>query len=191
MSLFSGGVLTIGLIALVAGRVPFAIPGQTWTQGEARQVGTVWSVVGATFAIWGLLGGVMLGIDRETRAANPFFGALVGILGAHDPGVGARRRTADPARDLHQASAATARQCWPEAGIAPSLVRNWLSAAPRGLDMRGQPRMRGRCYLQAVGAQRNLNKNPLTKNEQVRRRGQRTLAPPSSTASPLIRRSNS
>lgn len=87
MSLFSGGVLTIGLIALVAGRVPFAMPGQAWTQGEARQLGTVWSVVGATFAIWGLLGGVMLGIERESRAANPFFGQWWGFFVLMIPGL--------------------------------------------------------------------------------------------------------
>jgi hypothetical protein len=73
MGLFSGGVLAIGLIALAAGRVPFTMPNHAWTSSEARKLGAVWTVVGATYAIWGLLGGVILGVDRENRATNPFF----------------------------------------------------------------------------------------------------------------------
>ena len=87
MSLFSGGVLAIGLIALAAGRVPFTMPSQAWTNGEARQLGAVWTVVGATYAIWGLLGGVMLGIERETRATNPFFGHWWGFFVIMIPGL--------------------------------------------------------------------------------------------------------
>ncbi|MHB8589924.1 MAG: hypothetical protein ACYDA0_13925 [Candidatus Dormibacteraceae bacterium] len=87
MALFSGGVLAIGLIALAAGRAPFTMPNQAWTNGEARQLGAVWTVVGATYAIWGLLGGVMLGIERETRATNPFFGHWWGFLVIMIPGL--------------------------------------------------------------------------------------------------------
>ena len=87
MALFSGGVLAIGLIALAAGRVPFTMPSQAWTNGEARQLGAVWTVVGATYAVWGLLGGVMLGIERETRATNPFFGHWWGFLVIMIPGL--------------------------------------------------------------------------------------------------------
>src|SRR5260370_7201321 len=87
MALFSGGVLAIGLIALAAGRVPFTMPSQAWTNAEARQLGAVWTVVGATYAIWGLLGGVMLGIERETRATNPFFGHWWGFLVIMIPGL--------------------------------------------------------------------------------------------------------
>jgi len=87
MALFSGGVLAIGLIALAAGRVPFTMSSQAWTNGEARQLGAVWTVVGATYAIWGLLGGVMLGIERETRATNPFFGHWWGFFVIMIPGL--------------------------------------------------------------------------------------------------------
>src|SRR5260370_1891431 len=87
MALFSGGVLAIGLIALAAGPVPFTMPSQAWTNAEARQLGAVWTVVGATYAIWGLLGGVMLGIERETRATNPFFGHWWGFLVIMIPGL--------------------------------------------------------------------------------------------------------
>jgi len=74
MALFSGGVLTLGLIALATGRAPFNMLGQAWTRGEARRLGAVWTVVGATYAMYGLLGGVVLGVEYETRAATPPIG---------------------------------------------------------------------------------------------------------------------
>jgi hypothetical protein len=74
IALFSGGVLTLGLIALATGRAPFNMRGAAWTRGEVRRLGAVWSVVGATHAIYGLLGGVVLGIEYETRAAIPLIG---------------------------------------------------------------------------------------------------------------------
>src|SRR5260370_28051640 len=74
MGLFSGGVLTLGLIALATGRMPFNLWGEAWTSGEARRLGAVWTVVGATYATYGLLGGVVLAIQYETRAANPLIG---------------------------------------------------------------------------------------------------------------------
>src|SRR5258706_1434514 len=87
MALFFGGVLTLGLIALATGRVPFNLWGEAWTSGEARRLGAVWTVVGATYAIYALLGGVVLGIEYETRAINPltghcwaFFGPLIPAL---------------------------------------------------------------------------------------------------------------
>ena len=73
-AVLSGGVLTLGLIALATGRVPFSMRGEAWTSGEARRLGAVWTVVGATYAIYGLLGGVVLGIEYETRATNPLIG---------------------------------------------------------------------------------------------------------------------
>src|SRR5258708_31334853 len=74
MALFSGGVLTLGLIALATGRVPFNRGGEAWRWGEARRLGAVWTVVGATYSIYGLLGGVVLAIEYETRATNPVIG---------------------------------------------------------------------------------------------------------------------
>jgi hypothetical protein len=74
IALLSGGMLTLGLIALATGRVPFNMWGEAWTSGEARRLGAVWTVVGATNAIYGLLSGVVLGIEYETRATNPLIG---------------------------------------------------------------------------------------------------------------------
>ena len=74
IAVLSGGVLTLGLIAVATGRVPFNMRSKAWTSGEARRLGAVWTVVGATYAIYGLLGGVMLGIEYETRATNPLIG---------------------------------------------------------------------------------------------------------------------
>jgi hypothetical protein len=86
VALFSGGVLTLGLIALATGRVPFNMRGEAWTRGEARRLGAVWTVVGATYAIYGLLGGVVLGIEYETRAANPLIGHWWGFFVPMIPG---------------------------------------------------------------------------------------------------------
>ncbi len=74
MALFSGGVLTLGVIALATGRMPFNMWSEAWTSGEARMLGAVWTVVGATYAIYGLLGGVVLGIEYETQSINPLIG---------------------------------------------------------------------------------------------------------------------
>src|SRR5690242_11087498 len=87
MALFSGGVLTLGLIALVTGRVPFNPRGEAWTSGEARRLGAVWTVVGATYAIYGLLAGVVLGIEYETRATSPLIGRWWGFLVPIIPGL--------------------------------------------------------------------------------------------------------
>src|SRR5712691_12153547 len=87
MALFSGGVLTLGLIALATGRVPFYMLGPAWTRGEARRLGAVWTVVGATYAIYGLLGGVVLGIEYETRGANPLIGHWWGFFVPMIPGL--------------------------------------------------------------------------------------------------------
>src|SRR6266699_2443783 len=87
MALFSGGVLTLGLIALATGRVPFNMLGQAWTPGEARRLGAVWTVVGAAYAIYGLLGGVVLGFEYETRAATPLIGHWWGFLVPMIPGL--------------------------------------------------------------------------------------------------------
>jgi len=86
-ALLSGGVLTLGLIALATGRVPFNMWGEAWTSGEARRLGAVWTVVGATYAIYGLLGGVVLGIEYETRATNPLIGHWWGFLVPMIPGL--------------------------------------------------------------------------------------------------------
>ncbi len=86
-ALFSGGVLTLGLIALATGRVPFNIWGEAWTSGEARRLGAVWTVVGATYAIYGLLGGVVLRSEYETRATNPLFGHWWGFFVPMIPGL--------------------------------------------------------------------------------------------------------
>jgi len=86
IALFSGGVLTLGLIALATGRVPFNMWGEAWTRGEARRLGAVWTVVGATYAFYGLLGGVVLGIEYETRAANPLIGHWWGFFVPMIPG---------------------------------------------------------------------------------------------------------
>ena|SRR5579864_8000827 len=87
MALFSGGLLTLGLIALATGRVPFITWGQAWTAGEARSLGAVWTVVGATYAIYGLLGGVVLGIEYETRGTNPLIGHWWGFFVPMIPGL--------------------------------------------------------------------------------------------------------
>jgi len=87
MALFSGGVLTLGLIALATGRLPFNMGGEAWTSGDARRLGAVWTVVGATYAIYGLLGGVVLGIEYETRATNPLFGHWWGFFVPMIPGL--------------------------------------------------------------------------------------------------------
>lgn len=86
-ALLSGGVLMLGLIAMATGRVPFNILGKAWTSGEARRLGAVWTVVGTTFAIYGLLGGVMLGIEYETRAINPLIGNWWGFFVPMIPGL--------------------------------------------------------------------------------------------------------
>ena len=87
MALFSGGVLTIGVIAWATGRAPFNIWSEAWTRSETRRLGAVWTVVGATYAMWGLLGGIALGTLRETRAANPVFGHWWGFLLPMIPGL--------------------------------------------------------------------------------------------------------
>ncbi|SRR5258708_249828 len=87
MALFFGGVLTLGVIALATGRMPFNMWGEAWTSGEARRLGAVWVVVGATYAIYGLLGGVVLGIEYETRATNPLIGHLWGFFVPLIPGL--------------------------------------------------------------------------------------------------------
>ncbi len=87
MALFSGGVLTLGLIALATGRAPFNLWGEAWTRGEVRRLGAVWTVVGATYAIYALLGGVVLGIEYETRAAYPLIGHWWGFLVPMIPGL--------------------------------------------------------------------------------------------------------
>ncbi|SRR5216684_1723739 len=87
MGLFCGGVLTLGLIALATGRVPFNMWAEAWTSGEARRLGAVWTVVGATYAIYGLLGGVVLSIQYETRAATPLMGHWWGFLVPMIPGL--------------------------------------------------------------------------------------------------------
>lgn len=87
MALFSGGVLTLGLIALATGRAPFNMLGQAWTRGEGRRLGAVWTVVGATCAIYGLLGGVVLGIEYETRARTPLSGHWWGFFVPMIPGL--------------------------------------------------------------------------------------------------------
>jgi len=86
-ALLSGGVLMLGLIALATGRVPFNKWGEAWTSGEARRLGAVWTVVGATYAIYGLLGGVVLGIEYETRATNPLIGHWWGLFVPMIPGL--------------------------------------------------------------------------------------------------------
>jgi hypothetical protein len=85
-ALFSGGVLTLGLMALVTGRLPFN-RGEAWTSGEARRLGGVWTAVGATYAIYGLLGGVVLGIEYDTRATNPLIGHWWGLFVPMIPGL--------------------------------------------------------------------------------------------------------
>ncbi len=87
MALFFGGVLTLGVIALATGRMPFNMWGEAWTSGEARRLGAVWTVVGATYAIYGLLGGVMLGIEYETRSTNPLIGHGWGLFVPMIPGL--------------------------------------------------------------------------------------------------------
>src|SRR5258708_24031839 len=86
-ALLSGAVLTPGLIALATGRVPFNMWGEAWTSGEVRRLGAVWTVVGATYATYGLLGGVVLGIEYETRATNPHIGHLWGFFVPLIPGL--------------------------------------------------------------------------------------------------------
>jgi hypothetical protein len=87
MALFSGGVLTLGLIALASGRVPFNTRGEAWTSGEARMLGAVWTVVGAMYATYGLLAGVVLGMEYETRAISPLIGRWWGFLLPVIPGL--------------------------------------------------------------------------------------------------------
>lgn len=86
-ALLSGGVLTLGLIALATGRMPFRMWGDAWTSSEARRLGAVWTVVGATYAIYGLLGGVVLGIEHQTRAINPLIGHWWGFFVPMIPGL--------------------------------------------------------------------------------------------------------
>jgi hypothetical protein len=86
-ALLSGGVLTLGLITLATGRLPFNMWGEAWTSGEARRLGAVWTVVSATYAIYGLLGGVVLGVEYETRAANPLIGHWWGLFVPLIPGL--------------------------------------------------------------------------------------------------------
>src|SRR5579859_5518274 len=86
-ALLSGGVLTLGVIALATGRVPFTMWGQGWTTGEARRLGTVWTVVGATYAVYGLLGGVVLSIEYETRTTSPLIGHWWGFFVPMIPGL--------------------------------------------------------------------------------------------------------
>jgi hypothetical protein len=86
-ALLSGGVLTLGLMALATGRVPFNMWGEAWTSVEARRLGAVWTVVGATYATYGLLGGVVLGIEYETRATNRLIGHWWGFFVPMIPGL--------------------------------------------------------------------------------------------------------
>ena len=86
-ALLAGGALTLGLIALATGRVPFNVGGEAWTSEEARRLGAVWAVVGATYAIYGLLGAVVLGIEYETRATNPLIGHWWGFFVPMIPGL--------------------------------------------------------------------------------------------------------
>jgi hypothetical protein len=88
MALFSGGVLTLGLIALATGRAPFNLAGHgAWTRSEGRKLGAVWTVVGATYAAYGLLGGVALAIEYETQGTNPLIGHWWGLYVPMIPGL--------------------------------------------------------------------------------------------------------
>lgn len=87
MAIPSGGLLTIGLISLATGRTPLNMWGQTWTQREGRQLGAVWTVIGATYAMWALVGGVALAIEHETGGLNPVFGHWWGFIVVMIPGL--------------------------------------------------------------------------------------------------------
>src|SRR5690348_12516785 len=87
MAIPSGGLLTIGLIVLATGRTPFNMWGQSWTEREARQLGAVWTAVGATYALWALVGGVALAIERESGGLNPVFGHWWGFIVVMIPGL--------------------------------------------------------------------------------------------------------
>jgi|SRR5690348_3757811 len=87
MAVFSGGLLTLGLLALATGRLLFNMWGEAWTSGEARRLGAVWTVVGATYAIYGLLGGIVLSVEYETRATNPLIGHWWGVIVPMIPGL--------------------------------------------------------------------------------------------------------
>lgn len=87
MALISGGVLSIGLIALVTGRPLFNMRSEAWTRGEVRKLGAVWSVVGGTYAIYGLWGGIVLGLQLEAHGTNPLIGHWWGFLVPTVPGL--------------------------------------------------------------------------------------------------------
>lgn len=87
MAVPSGGLLTLGVISLVTGRAPFNMWGRNWTQRETRQLGAVWTAVGATYSLWALLGGIALGIERETGGLNPLFGHWWGFFVIMIPGL--------------------------------------------------------------------------------------------------------
>jgi hypothetical protein len=87
MALFSGGVLAIGLITLLIGRVPFIRGSSAWTRREARQLGAVWTVVGAIYATYALLGGIVLGLQLETHGSNPLIGRWWGFFVPMVPGL--------------------------------------------------------------------------------------------------------
>ena len=60
---------------------------EAWTSGEARRLGAVWTVVGATYAIYGLVAGVVLGMEYETRATNLLIGHWWGFFVPMIPGL--------------------------------------------------------------------------------------------------------